>query len=143
MINHFTNLLYQPLMFTCDKATKTSNSLICCNAMFHMLHDFVVILYLSHYYHVAMFQSMRISCYIHMLHYYHSKQSSMKHTQLKMLHMHVSVTMTCWDRWCTCLWNEMQLVETKHLGCYRVCIYAFLIAHFGMFSFTLCWLPFV
>ena len=88
--------------------------------MFHMFHDLVVILYLSYYYHVAMFQGMRTSCYIHMLHYYHSKQSSMKHTQLKMLHMHVSVTMTCWDRWCTCLWNEMKLVEAKPLGCYSL-----------------------
>ena len=51
-------------MITCDKATKTSNSLICCNAMFHMLHDFVVILYLSHYYHVAMLQDMGNSCFI-------------------------------------------------------------------------------
>ena len=80
-------------MITCDKATKTRNSLICCNAMFHILHDFVVILYLSHYYHVAMFQSMKISCYIHMLHYYHSKQSSMKQQNLRVLHMYVSEIM--------------------------------------------------
>ena len=37
----------------------------------------------------------------------------------KMLHMHVPVTKAWWDRWCTCLWNEMQLVEAKHLGCYK------------------------
>ena len=70
-------------MITCDKATKTSNSLICCNAMFHMLHDFVVILYLSHYYHVAMFQDIRNSDCIHMLHHYYSQHSSRKHTQLE------------------------------------------------------------
>ena len=118
MINHFTQLLYQ---FSNDHmwwSNKTSNSPKCCNAMFHMFHDFVVILYLSHYYHIAMFQSMRNSCCIHMLHHYYSQQLSMKHTQLKMLHMHVSVTMAWWDRWCTCLWNEMQLVEAKHLRCY-------------------------
>ena len=51
--------------------------------MFHMFQDLVVILYLSYYYHVAMFQSMRVSCYIHMLHYYHSKQSSMNTYNLK------------------------------------------------------------
>ena len=25
-----------------------------------------------------------------------------------MLHIHVWVTMAWWDRWCTCLWNEIQ-----------------------------------
>ena len=58
-----------------------------------MFHDFVIILYLAHYYHIAMFQGMRVSCCIHMLHYYHSKQSSMKHIQFKMLHMYVSMIM--------------------------------------------------
>ena len=38
-------------MIPCDKAIKTSNSFICFNTMFHMLHHLVVILYLSHYYH--------------------------------------------------------------------------------------------
>ena len=60
-------------MITCDTEIKTSNSFICFNTMFHMLHDLVVILYLSHYYHVAMLQDMRNSCCIHMLHYYHSQ----------------------------------------------------------------------
>ena len=106
-------------------SNKTINSLKCCNSTFHMFHDFVVILYLSYYYHVAMFQGMRNSCCIHRLHHYYSQQSSMKHTQLKMLHVHVSVTMTWWDRRCTCLWNEMQLVEAKHLGCYRSRISSF------------------
>ena len=80
-------------MITCDKATKTSNSLICCNAMFHMLHDFVVILYLSHYYHVAMFQGIRNSGCIHMLPItIHNTQVGNIHNW-KMLHMHVLVTM--------------------------------------------------
>ena len=81
-------------MITCDTEIKTSNSYICFNTMFHMLHDLVVILYLSHYYHVAMLQDMRNLCCIHTLHYYHSKQSSMKHIQFKMLHMYVSMIMT-------------------------------------------------
>ena len=76
-------------MITCDKATKSSNSLICCNAMFHMLHDFVVILYLSHYYHVAMFQGMRNSCCIHIT--IHNTQVGNIHNW-KILHMHVLVT---------------------------------------------------
>ena len=33
--------------------------------MFHMLHDLVVILYLSHYYHFAMLQDVRNLCCIH------------------------------------------------------------------------------
>ena len=37
---------------------------------------------------------------------------------MRMFHMYVSGKMTWWDRWCTCLWDEMQLVEAKHLGCY-------------------------
>ena len=94
-------------------SNKTINSLKCCNSMFHMFHDFVVILYLSYYYHVAIFQGMRNSCCIHRLHHYYSQQSSMKHTQLKMLRMHVSVTMAWWDRWCTCLWNEMQFCRSQ------------------------------
>ena len=36
----------------------------------------------------------------------------------RMFHMYVSGKMTWWDRWCTCLWDEMQLVEAKHRGCY-------------------------
>ena len=64
-------------MITCDKATKTSNSLICFNSMFHMFHDLVVILYLSYYYPVAMFQGMRNSCCTTTIH----KQSSMKQTE--------------------------------------------------------------
>ena len=37
----------------------------------------------------------------------------------RMFHMYVSGKMTWWDRWCTCLWDEMQLVEAKHRGCYK------------------------
>ena len=61
-------------MITWDKATKTSISLKCCDSMFH---DFVVILYLSYYYHVAMFQGMRNSCCTTTIH----KQSSTKQTE--------------------------------------------------------------
>ena len=37
---------------------------------------------------------------------------------MRMFHMYVSGKMTWWDKWCTCLWDELQLVEAKHRGCY-------------------------
>ena len=39
---------------------------------------------------------------------------------MRMFHMYVSGKMTWWDKWCTCLWDEMQLVEAKHRGCYNL-----------------------
>ena len=42
---------------------------------------------------------------------------------MRMFHMYVSGKMTWWDKWCTCLWDEMQLVEAKHRGCYTCCWY--------------------
>ena len=68
IINHFTQLLYQFLMITCDEAIKQSihsNVAIPC---FIGFITFVAILNLPHSYHVAMFQGMRNSCCIHMLH---------------------------------------------------------------------------
>ena len=73
IIIHSTQVLHQLLSITCDEATKHFNftqmlqfhvshvSCLCCN--FNLPYS----------YHVAMFQGMRNSCCIHMLHYYHSQ----------------------------------------------------------------------
>ena len=94
-------------------SNKTSNSPKCCNSMFHMFHDFVVILYLSYYYHVAMFQGMRNSCCIHMLHYYHSQAIKYETNIIENVAYTCFSTMAWWDRWCTWLWNEMQFCGSQ------------------------------
>jgi len=81
--------------------------------MFHMFHDFVVILNLSYYYHVALFQGMRNSCCIHMLHYYHSQAIKYETNIIENVAYTCFSTMAWWDRWCTCLWNEMQFCGSQ------------------------------
>ena len=66
--------------------------------------------------HVSRYEKLRLHSHVTPLLFTTLKHET--YTIWKMLHMHVSVTKAWWDRWCTCLWNEMQLVEAKHLGCY-------------------------
>jgi len=83
-----------------------------------MFHDLVVILNLSYYYHVAMFQGMRNSCCIHMLHYYHSQAIKYETNIIENVAYTCFSTMAWWGRWCTCLWMKCNFVGAKHLGCY-------------------------
>ena len=81
-------------MITCDTEIKTSNSYICFNTMFHMLHDLVVILYWSHYYHVAMLQDMgnfMLHSYVALLPF--TSNSVRNKQNMRMFHMYVSGTM--------------------------------------------------
>ena len=100
-------------------SNKTINSLKCCNSMFHMFHYFCCNFNLPHSYHVAMFQGMRNSCCIHMLHYYHSQANQVWNKQ----NCECCICMFQWqwhDEIDDAYVYEMKctFVEAKHLGCY-------------------------
>ena len=65
------------------------------------------------YYQVAMFQGMRNPCCIHMLHYYHSQTSKYETNIIENVAYACFSTMAWWDRWCTCLWNEMHFCGSQ------------------------------
>jgi hypothetical protein len=69
---------------------------------------------------IAMFQCMENTCCIYMLHNPHfiSKQLWNKHKWECCILM-FQATNAWWDEWCSCLWNKMQFVGAKHLGCYK------------------------
>ena len=93
---------------------KTINSLKCCNSTFHMFHYFCCNFELATFLpccHVSRYEKLMLHSHVALLPF--TSKSSMKQIELRMLHMYVSVTMTWWDRWCTCLWIEMQFCRSQ------------------------------
>ena len=61
--------------------------------------------------HVSRYEKFMLHSHVSLLPF--TSNSSMKQTELRMLHMYVSVTMAWWDRWCICLWNEMHFCGSQ------------------------------
>ena len=111
-------MLYQFLKITCDEA---QNNQFTQMLQFHISHVswpccYFILVILLPCCHVSRYEKLVLHSHVSLLPF--TSNSSMKQTELRMLHMYVSVTMAWWHRWCICWWNEMQFVEAKHLECY-------------------------
>ena len=82
--------------------------------MFHMLHDFCCKPNLPHSYHGAMFPGMRNKCCIlifALLPFIRKKVWTDRICECCICMFQWQ--MAWWHRWCTCLWNEMQLCGSQ------------------------------
>ena len=109
MINHFTKLLCQLLMITCDKANK--NNQFTQMLQFHVSHVswpccYFILVTLLPCCHVSRYEKFMLHSHVALPPFISNKVRNKQN--IRMLHMYVLMIMAWWHRWCTCLWNDMQ-----------------------------------
>ena len=120
MINHFTKLLYH---FYWSHVIKKVNKQFIHMFQYNVSHVawpccYTILVTLLPCCHASRHGKFMLHSYVALLPFTSNQVRNKQN--MRMFHMYVSGTMAWWHSWCICLWDEMQLVEAKHLGCYSL-----------------------